>query len=146
MNYNVRLSLWWTVLENISGSIRSGDGLSAYIFLLTKTNSAVGLVQGINGILQLVVSMPAGWLADRTRRDWVLRIGAIVGFCGFMALIMAMSVSWNSPIAAVVVAMALLGSYRGIYNPALEALFADSVETGRTWVKERTCCMLAIYN
>lgn len=28
--------------------------------------------------------------------------------------------------------MALLGSYRGLYNPSLEALFADSVETGRS--------------
>lgn len=131
MNYNVRLSLWWTVVENVSGSIRAGDALSAYLFLLTKKNSVVGFVQGINGILQLVVALPAGWLADRTRRDLVLRIGAVVGLAGGIAL--AWAITFTHSATAIAIAMALLGCYRGFYNPALEALFADSVASGRRY-------------
>lgn len=130
MNFNVRLSLWWTIAENISGSIRSGDALSAFIFLLTKKNSMVGFVQGINGIMQLLTSMPAGWLADKVRRDTVLRVGAGVGLTGGAAL--AYAVTFANSTVAVAFAMALCGAYRGFYNPSLEALFADSVERGRT--------------
>ena len=130
MNYNVRLSLWWTVLENVSGSVRAGDALSAYVYLLTKRNSVVGYIQGINGIMQLLMAMPAGIAADATRRDAVLRIGAAVGLLSAAAL--AYAVAWAHSAGAVAVAMAVLGTYRGIYNPSLEALFADSVADGRT--------------
>ncbi len=130
MNPNVRLSLWWTVAENVSGSIRSGDALSAYIYLITQRNSVVGFVQGINGTLQLLVALPAGWAADKNRRDAVLRTGAGVGLLGGVALGAAMLSGAGAP--AIAAAMALLGVYRGFYNPALEALFADSVQSGRT--------------
>jgi len=130
MNYNVRLSLWWTVVENVSASVRSGDAVSAYLYLLTKKNSVVGFVQGINGIMQLVAAIPAGYVADIWRRDSVLRAGSLFGLAGGIAL--AWGVARDQTAVAVAAAMALLGTYRGIYNSALEALFADSVETGRT--------------
>ena len=121
------------MVENISASIRAGDALSAFVFLQTESNKAVGIIQGINGVVQLVVSLPAGWLADRRRRDLVLRIGAMMGLCGGLSLLAAMISTWmTNSILRVGVAMSLLGSYRGIYTPALEAIFADSVEVGRT--------------
>jgi hypothetical protein len=53
LNYNVKLSLVWTALENVSGSLRSGDILSIYLYLLSGSNLVVGVVQGINGIMQV---------------------------------------------------------------------------------------------
>ena len=49
----LQLGLFWTVVETASMSIRSGDVLSAYIYLLTGTNSDVGFVQGVNGGMQV---------------------------------------------------------------------------------------------
>ena len=36
-------------------------------------------VQGINGVMQLVAALPAGYLTDRVRRDTMLKAAAIVG-------------------------------------------------------------------
>lgn len=130
MNYNIRLSLWWTVLENVSGSIRAGDSLSAFVYLLTGKNSTVGFIQGVNGVMQLLTAFPAGVIADRTRRDAVLRAGAAIGLAGGATLWWAVARAKSA--MAVAVAMALLGTYRGVYSPAMEAIFADSVVTGRT--------------
>lgn len=48
----LQLGLSFTFFETASASIRSGEILSAYIYLITKSNSFVGYVQGVNGILQ----------------------------------------------------------------------------------------------
>ena len=48
-----QLSLWFNLLETASSSVRAGDALSAYVFLVTKSNAAVGYVQGFNGIAQV---------------------------------------------------------------------------------------------
>ena len=34
-------------------SVRAGDVLSAYVYLLTKDNALVGFIQGVNGIMQV---------------------------------------------------------------------------------------------
>lgn len=41
----LQLALWWSLLENCSSSVRSGDVLSALLFLLTASNTTVGIVQ-----------------------------------------------------------------------------------------------------
>ena len=48
-----QLALWFNLLETASASVRSGDALSAYVFLVTRSNAAVGYVQGFNGIAQV---------------------------------------------------------------------------------------------
>ncbi len=42
MNHNVKLSLVFSLFENFSSSVRSGDIMSAYLYLITKDNSVVG--------------------------------------------------------------------------------------------------------
>ncbi|PRW58602.1 MFS general substrate transporter [Chlorella sorokiniana] len=130
LNYNVKLALWWALWENCSSSVRSGDVLSALLFLLTGSNTTVGLVQGLNGIAQLVAALPAGYLADRHRRDTLLRAGALVGAAA--GGLLAAALAWRPTVPMLAAASALLGCYSGTYNAALEALFADSVPPGRS--------------
>eukprot|EP00887_Chlorella_sp_A99_P005555 scaffold1.g5555.t1 len=132
LNRNVRLALWWSLFENASVSLRSGDILSALLFLETKSQGVVGLVQGLNGIVQLVAAVPAGVAADRQRRDSVLRAGAVVGALAGAWMAWALLATPRPAVGALAAAMALLGCYRGVYSSALEALFADSVERGRS--------------
>jgi len=47
--------------------------IAGYVFVLTNSNKPVGIVKGIQGIAQLVFSFPAGYFADHTRRDRILR-------------------------------------------------------------------------
>lgn len=79
--------------------------------------------------MQLLLAMPAGWLADRYRRDAVLRGAAAVGavaaaFLGWVLLT-------DAPVWTLYVALGLVGGYRGFNNPAIESIFSDSVATGQ---------------
>ena len=80
--------------------------------------------------MQLLAAIPAGILADRHRRDAMLRAGAAVG--ALAVLFMAWTLLLHPHVWALTAAMSLLGCYRGVYSSALEALFADSVEQGRS--------------
>ena len=44
LTWNTRLGLWWTAGEMASQSIRAGDVLSGYIYIISHSNSAVGYV------------------------------------------------------------------------------------------------------
>lgn len=130
LNPNVRLTLWWTWVETASSSIRSGDVLSAFIYLRTGDNSVVGYIQGVNGAMQLLLAVPAGWLADRYRRDAVLRGAAAVG--AVAAAFMGWVLFTDAPVWSLYVALGLIGGYRGFNNPAIESIFSDSVATGQS--------------
>ena len=80
--------------------------------------------------MQLLGALPAGWLTDRHRRDTMLRAAAAVGLAAGLFLAWAMLAA--PTLANICVAMALLGTYRGLYNPPLESIFADSVRAGRS--------------
>lgn len=49
----VQLALWWSLFENASASVRSGDIFSGFIYLISGSNSTVGYIQGINGCMQV---------------------------------------------------------------------------------------------
>lgn len=53
----LQLVLIWTWVETASSSIRSGDVLSAYIYLRSGSNAQVGYIQGVNGAMQVLHSM-----------------------------------------------------------------------------------------
>lgn len=79
----------------------------------------------------MVTALPAGWLADRHRRDTLLRCGAGVGAAA--GALLAWALARAPTVWALAASMALLGCYRGVYSAALEAIFADSVTPGRRW-------------
>jgi hypothetical protein len=60
-----------------------GSMFSAYIFLTTNSYTRVGFAEAIQGLSSVFTSFPAGWAADRFRRDGVLRVA---GFCAFAAV------------------------------------------------------------
>ncbi|KAL0019911.1 hypothetical protein WJX77_007083 [Trebouxia sp. C0004] len=114
--------------------------MATYIYVLENQSAKlVGLAQGIQGTLALS-SVPAGWVADKFRRDNVLKccaladIGAIV--CTTCAILLPETLT--IPIFGAVVhtkflwlciALALWGLGQGA-GPVSEALLADSTCTG----------------
>ena len=58
----------------------------------------------------------------------MLRFAAAIGAAAGAAL--AAVLVLRLPVWAVFTAMAGLGAYRGLYNPPLESIFADSIVTG----------------
>ena len=58
--------------------------------MLTGTNTKVGLAEGIQGVCQVLAAFPAGLLADKSRRDKVLRLAAVVGQLAVVAILLAL--------------------------------------------------------
>jgi MFS family permease len=112
--------------------------IAGYVFVLTNSNKPVGIVKGIQGIAQLVFSFPAGYFADHTRRDRILRLSAVLGI--FAAVLTFIAVSTASMMMVYVV-FGLWGAFAAMQSPAMEALFADSIPQG-----ERSFPFMIKYN
>ena len=80
-------------------------------------------------IMQMVAALPAGWLADKYRRDRILKGAAVLGALAGTSL--AITLLNQLPVKALFGACALLGSYTGFNNAPLEALFADCIPRGK---------------
>lgn len=128
LNSNVKLTLLYGALETSSSSLRSGDILSAYIHLQSGDYTTVGIAQGVLGLAELAVALPAGFAADHHRRDAVLRFGSLVGASA--GVLLACVLLGIVPTTVLLGAMGLMGAYCGCYLPAMESIFAESLERG----------------
>ncbi|MHA1776725.1 MAG: hypothetical protein DRO88_08130 [Promethearchaeia archaeon] len=125
LNHNVKALLYFTLTQSIGRGIWAGNVLSTFIYLLAdNSNEILGWTSGATGIMMTLVVFPAGALADRFRRDWILYSAAIIGIIGMFFLIFANTIYF------VVIALLFWGFYQGLTRPALESLFADSVPSG----------------
>mmetsp|Transcript_17540 Transcript_17540/g.38107 ORF Transcript_17540/g.38107 Transcript_17540/m.38107 type:complete len:553 (-) Transcript_17540:33-1691(-) len=125
---NINLILLYTVLMFGGRSMWSQTVLSAYVFLLRNEDpESVGVLTAIMGICQLIFSFPAGYLADKFRRDRLLKVGSLAGIVAISATIVALNQGTYWLLA---VALALWGGFWGIVYTCISALFADSMRDG----------------
>ncbi|MBN2156471.1 MAG: MFS transporter [Candidatus Lokiarchaeota archaeon] len=125
MNHNVRLTFLFSVFQNFGAGIWSGNVLSAYIFFFSdESNTLLGWTSGVMGIAMTLVVLPAGYFADKFRRDIILKIAAIIGLVSLCVLIF-----WNTLIG-IFISLGLWGLYQGFTRPSLEAILADSTISG----------------
>ena len=145
-NKQAKVSIAFTACETAASALRSGDALSALVLLQAAAamgsrrpqeagqspwkgaNTMVGLAQGLNGTIQLLVALPSGAAADRWRRDRVLRVGLVLGVVAMGVLGAAVDQDRLWPL---LVAMGCVGTYKGCVLPTVETIFADSVPSGR---------------
>ena len=79
LNTNVRLILVYVVLLSVYSSLVSNTPLAAYINLIRdNNNTSVGIATGIQGIVNLLIALPVGALADRIGRERLLRAAAVM--------------------------------------------------------------------
>ena len=111
----------------MSCSILFQQVLAGYVFVLTRSTKAVGLVKGLQGISQLVFSFPGGYCADHSRRDAVLKLSGALGLVAAATTFVAVDCT---SLDGLYVAFALWGLFAALQSPALEALFADARRRG----------------
>ncbi|KAL7578398.1 hypothetical protein ACA910_012796 [Epithemia clementina (nom. ined.)] len=102
--------------------------LSAFVYFLKNNMEAVGYITAVMGLSQLLCSFPAAFVADSYRRDFMLKISAVVGVAAVVATLYAMH---TLDYLHLVFALIIWGCCWGIANTSLAALFADSVPTGQ---------------
>ena len=71
---NVPVTITAIGFDSLAQGVWSESVLSAYVYVLTgSSNTAVGLVDAAYGITQLIAALPTGYLADRYRKDAVVK-------------------------------------------------------------------------
>jgi hypothetical protein len=108
-------------------AIWAGDTLSAFVFLLTRSTTAVGALTGVRGLAQIFLAPFCGTAADRLARHTLVRLGSVIGVCAAAIGVVGVLTSSYAGLCA---ALLLWGTYWATTSPAIDALFADSVDAG----------------
>ncbi len=133
LNSNVKLSFLFEALQSFGRGIWMGNIFSLYVILFVESskgvfgftaNELLGITAGVSGIAMTAIVFPAGIMADKYRRQNMLRVSAIVGIIAMITLAMANS------IMLILVAMLLWGAFQGLTRPAFESILADSLQSG----------------
>ena len=135
---NVPLVLLYTFCNFAGRSLWSQSVLATFVFLLTNDNPEdVGLITAVMGTSQLVMSFPAGVLADKYRRDTMLKLSSGIGIVAILSTICTLVLCSRGDthgtmyFSYLAVSLAIWGCFRGVSNTSLSALFADSIPTGQ---------------
>ena len=108
-NRNVNLILTYTGMAFAGRAVWNQSCLPTLIFLLRDDTKAVGVITGVMGLSQLLASIPTGILADKYRRDTLLKIGAVFGVAAIVAMLCEIVVRPGYPL--LVVALVLWGAF-----------------------------------
>jgi predicted MFS family arabinose efflux permease len=126
---NVTIVLIYTFFLFAGRSIWNQNVLATFVYLLRDGDAkAVGFTTAAMGISQLIVSVPSGFLADRYRRDTMLKFASLLGAAAAGTTIVALH---HTSYAYLVVALCVWGVYYGVANTGVSALFADSIRDGQ---------------
>ncbi len=126
MNINVKLAFVFSFITSLGRGIWMGSVLSAYIYYFSgNSNITLGQTSLAMGLTMTVVVFPAGILADKFRRDIMLKIASVFGLAGLAVIL------FGNNMVSIFVALSLWGFYQALTRPALESILADSLESGR---------------
>ena len=135
MNWNARLALVVGPLQNACIGLTEMP-LAAFILLETSSNLGVGLATGAAGLSTLCVAPLSGWLADKLQRQTMLRVASAVSvlntaFMCTVLLYVQPRVDSHTVYQLLLANQIVYGIRRGIGQPAFEAIFGDSVASGK---------------
>jgi MFS family permease len=125
---NINLVLAYTFFTFSARSLWNQSVLSAFVYLLKSNDPKyVGFLTGLMGMAQLLTSFPSGWLADKYRRDTMLKWGSVIGFVAAISTFIASRMNSFSLLG---MSLAIWGLFWGVCNTSVMALFADSIPDG----------------
>ena len=91
-----------------------------YVEALGGTAAIIGLIGASELIARALVQIPGGYLADKYGRKWL--IFTMTFFAGLARVFYVLAPSWEWILVG-----AVMGGFAGLYQPALNAIIADSV-------------------
>eukprot|EP00331_Platyophrya_macrostoma_P028336 CAMPEP_0176438990 /NCGR_PEP_ID=MMETSP0127-20121128/19650_1 /TAXON_ID=938130 /ORGANISM="Platyophrya macrostoma, Strain WH" /LENGTH=183 /DNA_ID=CAMNT_0017823121 /DNA_START=45 /DNA_END=593 /DNA_ORIENTATION=- len=124
---NVPRMFAYNFMDGASFSIWQSQVLQVLVYQLSG-NTAVGWISGVAGVAQVFAAAAAGYSADILKRQMVCRTAA---FCGLVGVITSLYAVYSLQTSLFFMAGIIWGTYMGLANPSSEALFADSITSGR---------------
>ncbi|TEU12493.1 MFS transporter, partial [Candidatus Bathyarchaeota archaeon] len=91
-----------------------------YVEALGGTAAIIGLIGASELLARALVQIPGGYLADKYGRKWL--IFTMTFFAGIARVFYIFAPSWEWILVG-----AVMGGFAGLYQPALNAIIADSV-------------------
>ncbi|UCG90283.1 MAG: MFS transporter, partial [Candidatus Heimdallarchaeota archaeon] len=132
MNWNLRLAYLNTFFFGISMGIFQ----TAFAIFITQglflSNAVLGGLFTVSGVASTIFILPSGYLADKYRRDRVIRISVIFGVVASLLMIIS-TMYVNFPQTAMnflMISQIFGGIAWGFNGPAMMALIADSIKIG----------------
>jgi MFS family permease len=110
--------LSWLILD-FAGEMPS-TYYPKYVEALGGTAAIIGLIGATELVARAIVQIPGGYLADKYGRKWL--IFTMTFFAGVARVFYIFAPSWEWILVG-----AIMGGFAGIYQPALNAIIADSV-------------------
>lgn len=135
VSLNVRVICVFVFVRSAFASLYDSTPLSYYVLLITGSNAKVGWVQGVKGLVNLCSAFPFAILGDKYSRQLALRVSALVGVVSIVLTLFVLLYveKWvpRSLFWSLCGVQALWGVFMGGHGATVEALFGDSVESGR---------------
>ena len=132
LNRNVRLAYIQTIAQSVSFGIIQ----TAFSIFITQglghSEFILGNLFTVSGLASTLFVFPSGFLADRYRRDFLIRISVFFGILGQLILMYATLVvaPASNTINFLFISQLFGGLGWGLSGPASQALLADSIEQG----------------
>ena len=123
-NTNIQLALISGFFLSVGRGMVIGTIFSIFVKILSNSDEIVGFVATFGGMIMTIALFPSGFIADRTSRRHILRLGSIFIVIGFLVLIYA------TDVAFLFIGQGFISLSNGMTRPSLEALIADSLPTG----------------
>lgn len=138
MNINIKTTYFYSAFTSLAFGIINSIS-SNLIYELMKENLYVGILGGIQGLVQMLVAFPLGVIADKmqTTRARLLKCLTIISFLGCLITILAvlgdhvgLPGEGFGQYIALSIACVIWGVNDGCIEPVQEALFSDSIPNG----------------
>ena len=123
-NFNKFLLLWFGELVSSIGSGLTAFGLGVYIFKVTGSAASMALVTLLGFLPSLLLSVPAGILADRYDRRLLMMIGDGFSALGVLFILICM-IRGEATLFQICIGVSVSAIFSALLEPSYRATITD---------------------
>ena len=123
-NFNIFLLLWFGELISSIGSGLTAFGLGVYVFKVTGSAASMSLVTLLGFLPSLLLSVPAGILADRYDRRLLMMIGDGFSALGVLFILICM-IRGEATLFQICIGVSISAVFSALLEPSYRATVTD---------------------
>jgi MFS family permease len=120
--------LWFCSLYGLASAVALMGLFDTYLFIQSKeSNASVGFAESLSGLTQVVMVLPAGYIADKISRSRILKACVLFSFVYIGVSVYGI---YTDRVYYIYLSLICGGIYSAVQNSTSFALFSDSVPQG----------------
>jgi len=124
-NFNMFLLLWSGELIASIGSGLTAFGLGIYVFQQTGLASSVSLITLLAFLPNMLLTAPAGVLADRYDRRLLMILGDGLSALGLVFILFFMMTTGSASLSVIAIGVAISSVFTSLLEPSYRATITD---------------------